>query len=31
MRIVYEEHNYAILEDKNGLFIFYDTGLVQAL
>lgn len=31
MRIVYEEHNYAILEDGYGLFIFYDTGLVQAL
>lgn len=31
MRIVYEEHSYAILEDDGGLFIFYDTGLVQAL
>ena len=31
MRLVYEEHHYAILEDSRGLFIFYDTGLVQAL
>lgn len=31
MRIVYEDQKYAILEDSSGLFIFYDTGLVQAL
>lgn len=31
MRIVYEDHSYAILEDHSGMFIFYDTGLVQAL
>lgn len=31
MRVVYEDHSFAILEDDVGVFIYYDTGLVQAI